>query len=88
MHQNQQCMYLLWYSNTISFEITSLAVHMSIQKHMYISTPLHEEAIIHSIFSWMKCIIVLVKWGAYIFLGAKAPLGIAMVSESVRLQKV
>ena len=50
--------------NSIPYEITSLAVHMPIQKHMYISTPLHEEAIIHSLVSWMKCIIVLVIWGA------------------------
>ena len=50
--------------NSIPYEITSLAVHLPIQKHMYISTPLHEEAIIHSLVSWMKCIIVLVIWGA------------------------
>ena len=47
--------------------LTSLAVHMPIQRHMYISTPLHEEANIHFFGYWMKCILVLVIWGATFF---------------------
>ena len=48
--------------------LTSLAVHMPIQRHMYISTPLHEEANIHFFGYWMKCILVPVIWGASFFL--------------------